>query len=122
MFDLLYDKLLAQGTIEFVSTSFLRGLTFDRSIILVDEASNMVFQELDTIMTRVGQDSKIMFAGDEQQSDIRNSDRNGYRNFSAIIEDMKEMEIVTFDEGDIIRSGLTRSYLIAKRNHGLRVE
>ena len=114
----LYDKLVAQGTFEFYSTSFLRGQTFDRSIIIVDEASNLTFQELDTIMTRVGQDSKIMFAGDMAQSDLRkhNGDREGYHNFEAILEEMDEFEVVEFTIGDIIRSGLVRSYLIAKSN------
>ena len=119
-FDLLYDKLLAQGSIEFASTSFLRGLTFDRSIIIVDEAQNLTFQELDTITTRVGQETKIMFAGDEGQTDIKNGDRNGYHNFSAIVDDMDEVETIEFGIGDIIRSGFARSYIIAKRNHGLR--
>ena len=69
-FDALYDKLLAQGSIEFVSTSFLRGLTFDRSIIICDECQNFTFQELDTITTRVGQNSKIHWAGDEGQTAV----------------------------------------------------
>ena len=114
----LYDKLISQGSLEFYSTSFLRGQTFDRSIIIVDEASNMIFQELDTIMTRVGQDSKICFAGDMAQSDLRktNGDREGYHNFQAILEEMEEFEVIEFDIGDIIRSGLVRSYLIAKTN------
>ena len=116
--DVLYDKLAGQGSLEFYSTSFLRGQTFDRSIIIVDEASNLIFQELDTIMTRVGQDSKICFAGDMAQSDLRkhNGDRDGYHNFQAILGEMKEFEIVEFGIGDIIRSGLVRSYLIAKTN------
>ena len=114
----LYDKLISQGSLEFYSTSFLRGQTFDRSIIIVDEASNMIFQELDTIMTRVGQDSKICFAGDMAQSDLRknNGERDGYHNFEAILEEMVEFEVLEFDIGDIIRSGLVRSYLIAKTN------
>ena len=114
----LYNKLVGQGSLEFYSTSFLRGQTFDRSIIIVDEASNLVFQELDTIMTRVGQDSKICFAGDMAQSDLRkhNGDRSGYHNFQVILEEMEEFEVVEFGIGDIIRSGLVRSYLIAKSN------
>ena len=90
----------------------------DSSIIIVDEASNLVFQELDTIMTRVGQDSKICFAGDMAQSDLRkhNGDRNGYNNFQSILNEMEEFVVVDFDIGDIIRSGLVRSYLIAKTN------
>ena len=117
-FTQLYDKLIGQGSLEFYSTSFLRGQTFDRSIIIVDEASNLVFQELDTIMTRVGQDSKICFAGDMAQSDLRkhNGDRNGYNNFQSILNEMEEFVVVDFDIGDIIRSGLVRSYLIAKTN------
>jgi len=114
----LYDKLISQGSLEFYSTSFLRGQTFDRSIIIVDEASNMIFQELDTIMTRVGQDSRICFAGDMAQSDLRkhNGEQDGYHNFQAILEEMGEFKVLEFDIGDIIRSGLVRSYLIAKTN------
>ena len=114
----LYDKLISQGSLEFYSTSFLRGQTFDRSIIIVDEASNMIFQELDTIMTRVGQDSKICFAGDMAQSDLRKhkGEQDGYHNFQAILDGMDEFEVLEFDIGDIIRSGLVRSYLIAKTN------
>jgi len=121
-FTMLYDKLAGQGSLEFYTTSFLRGQTFDRSIIIVDEASNMIFQELDTIMTRVGQNSKIMFAGDMAQSDLRkhNGDRDGYHNFEAILEEMDEFTVVEFGIGDIIRSGLVRSYLIAKTNMGIR--
>ena len=116
--NVLYSKLIEQGSLEFYSTSFLRGQTFDRSIIIVDEASNMIFQELDTIMTRVGQDSMICFAGDMAQSDLRkhNGDKNGYHNFQVILEEMDEFEVVEFGIGDIIRSGLVRSYLIAKTN------
>ena len=114
----LYNKLIEQGSLEFYSTSFLRGQTFDRSIIIVDEASNLIFQELDTIMTRVGQDTKICFAGDMAQSDLRkhNGDRDGYHNFQAILDEMEEFKIVEFGIGDIVRSGLVRSYLIAKTN------
>ena len=114
----LYDKLISQGSLEFYSTSFLRGQTFDRSVIIVDEASNMIFQELDTIMTRVGQDSKICFAGDMAQADLRktNGEQDGYHNFQAILGEMEEFDVLEFDIGDIIRSGLVRSYLIAKTN------
>ena len=114
----LYSKLIEQGSLEFYTTSFLRGQTFDRSIIIVDESSNMIFQELDTVMTRVGQDSKICFAGDMSQSDLRkhNGDQDGYHNFQAILGEMEEFVVVEFGIGDIVRSGLVRSYLIAKTN------
>ena len=123
-FNELYDKLQAQGSLEFFSTSFLRGQTFDRAIIIVDEAQNMLFQELDTIITRVGQNSKILFAGDDAQTDLRknNGDRDGYHNFQAILNEMPEFDVIEFGFGDIIRSGMVRSYLIAKHNMGLRTD
>ena len=120
----LYDKLIAQGSIQFLTTSFLRGQTFDHSIIICDEFQNMLFHELDTLITRVGQNSKIMFAGDIAQTDLRknNGDRDGYEKFKSIINDMEEFASVEFDFGDIIRSGLVRSYLIAKANLGLKTQ
>ena len=112
----LYDRLVEQGSLEIYTTSFLRGQTFDRAIILCDESSNMNFQELDTVMTRVGQESRICFAGDMSQSDLRknNGDRDGWFNFEAILGEMSEFTTLEFGIGDIIRSGLVRSYLIAK--------
>ena len=120
----LYDMLVAQGTLEFISTSFLRGQTFDRAIILCDEFQNMLFHELDTLITRIGQDSKIMFAGDTAQTDLKksNGDRAGPEKFKVILETMKEFECIDFDFGDIVRSGLVRSYLIAKTNLGSKVQ
>jgi predicted ribonuclease YlaK len=121
-FQMLYDKLIGQGSLEFYSTSFLRGQTFDRSIIIVDESENLLFHELDTVITRVGQESKIMFAGDAAQTDLKknNGDRDGYHQFENILEDMDEFSVVRFGIGDIVRSGLVRSYLIAKTNMGMR--
>ena len=120
----LYDKLIEQGSLQFVSTSFLRGQTFDKAVIICDEFQNMLFHELDTLITRVGQDSRIMFAGDVEQTDLRkhNGDREGVGKFQAILHTMEEFECIDFDFGDIIRSGLVRSYLIAKTNLGLKTE
>jgi len=110
----LYDNLVEQDSIEFVSTSFLRGTTFDRCIVICDECQNFTFQELDTITTRIGQDSTIHWAGDEAQTDLRNGQKDGWYNFQKIIGDMDEGVVVEFGIGDIIRSGWVRSYLIAK--------
>ena len=116
-FDKLYDMLEGQGTIQFISTSFLRGLTFDNSIIICDEMQNMLFHELDTLISRVGQDSKIMFAGDQAQTDLRNGQREGLDKFRNILQTMPDdFALIEMDYGDIIRSGLVRNYLIAKTN------
>ena len=122
-FSMLYDRLKAQGSFYFLSTSFLRGLTFDNSIIIVDECQNLNFHELDTIITRVGQDSKIVFCGDFGQSDLtRLNEKNGLMNFLQILQEMKEFNCTEFDIGDIVRSGFVRSYLIQKTKLGMGIE
>jgi predicted ribonuclease YlaK len=118
-FELLYGNLKTQGTISFWSTSFLRGTTMDNCIILVDEMQNLNFHELDSIITRVGQDCKIIFSGDVQQTDlVRTNERNGILDFQRIIGTMEEFASVEFGVQDIVRSGLVRSYLISKINLG----
>ena len=122
-FSMLYDRLKTQGSFYFLSTSFLRGLTFDNSIIIVDECQNLNFHELDTIVTRVGQDSKIMFCGDFMQTDLsKTSERNGLFDFLRILEEMKEFNCIEFNIGDIVRSGFVRNYLIQKTKLGIGVE
>ena len=122
-FSMLYDRLKAQGSFYFLSTSFLRGLTFDNSIIIVDECQNLNFHELDTIITRVGQDSKIIFCGDFMQTDLtKMGERNGLHDFLRILEEMNEFSCTEFDIGDIVRSGFVRNYLIQKTKLGIGVE
>ena len=122
-FNNLYDKLKGQGTLYFLSTSFLRGLTFDNTIIIVDECQNINFHELDTIITRVGQDSKIVFCGDFDQTDlVHNNEKNGLHNFLRILEEMDEFNCLEFSIGDIVRSGFVRSYLINKIKLGIGIE
>ena len=122
-FQMLYDKLVNQGTLYFLSTSFLRGLTFDNAIIIVDECQNLNFHELDTITTRLGQDSKISFCGDFSQSDLlKTHERNGLWDFLRIAEEMKEFNCTEFTIGDIVRSGFVRNYLIQKTKLGIGME
>tara|TARA_R110002050_G_scaffold110874_3_gene223497 strand:+ start:915 stop:1679 length:765 start_codon:yes stop_codon:yes gene_type:complete len=122
-FSMLYDRLKAQGSFYFMSTSFLRGLTFDNAIIIVDECQNLNFHELDTIITRVGQDSKIIFCGDFGQTDLtRTAEKNGLMNFLQILQEMQEFNCCEFDIGDIVRSGFVRNYLIQKTKLGLGIE
>ena len=122
-FNGLYDKLKAQGSLYFLSTSFLRGLTFDNSIIIVDECQNLNFHELDTIITRVGQDSKIIFCGDFDQTDLlKQNEKNGLHDFLRILEEMEEFNATEFTLGDIVRSGFVRSYLINKTKLGIGME
>ena len=119
-FELLYTNLKAQGTVSFWSTSFIRGTTFDNAILLIDEAQNLNFHELDSIITRVGQDSKIVFCGDAAQTDLQKvSERTGILDFQRILQNMDEFSLIEFNVEDIVRSGLVKSYLINKINLGL---
>lgn len=119
-FEMLYDNLRAQETISFWSTSFIRGVTLDNCIVIVDEFSNLNFHELDSMITRIGEDSKILFCGDITQSDlVKENERSGIHDFIRILQTMKEFSCVEFGIDDIVRSGLVRSYLIAKYNLNL---
>ena len=114
-FSMLYDRLKNQGSLMFLTTSFLRGITLDNAIIIVDQAQNLTFHELDTIITRVGMDSKIMFCGDFFQSDLqKNIDKAGMQHFMKILRGMDSFANIEFTLGDIVRSGMVKEYLISK--------
>ena len=119
-FEMLYANLKAQGTISFWSTSFIRGTTFDNSILIIDEFQNLNFHELDSIITRVGEHSKIFFCGDATQTDlVKTAEKNGIVDFMNIIKNMPSFETVEFQAEDICRSGLVKEYIIAKLELGL---
>ena len=119
-FEMLYENLKAQETISFWSTSFIRGTTLDNAIVIIDECQNLNFHELDSIITRVGQDSKIIFCGDAAQTDLQKiSERTGILDFQRILENMEEFSCIEFGIDDIVRSGLVKSYIINKINLGL---
>jgi predicted ribonuclease YlaK len=119
-FEMLYGNLKTQGTISFWSTSFIRGTTLDNAIIIVDEFQNLNFHELDSIITRVGENTKIMFCGDATQSDlVRTNEKNGIVDFMRILRAMPSFDIVEFGVEDIVRSGLCKEYIIAKTELGL---
>ena len=110
-----YDKLTKQGEIKFVSTSHLRGTTFDDAIIIIDEMQNLTFHELDSIITRVGNNCRVVFCGDYYQTDfVKTTDRAGMHSFMEIIEHMNRFTIVEFTWADIVRSDFVRDYIMTK--------
>lgn len=113
-----YPVLKQKGIIDFTSTSFLRGLTFDKSIILVDECQSMTFHELNTIMTRLGDTSKIIFCGDFRQNDLENHrEKSGLSDFKNILWEVDQFDIVEFNDDDIVRSGLVKAYIQASNKY-----
>ena len=118
-FEMLYGNLKSQETIKFWSTSFLRGTTLDNAIIIVDEFQNLNFHELDSIITRVGENTKICFCGDASQSDLqKTNERNGIIDFMSVLRKMPSFDIIEFGVEDIVRSGLVKEYIIAKMDAG----
>ena len=114
-FEMLYGNLKGQDTIDFWSTSFIRGTTLDRAIIIVDEFQNLNYHELDSIITRIGTDTKIMFCGDATQTDlVKQNEKNGIHDFMRILRIMPSVDIIEFGVEDIVRSGLCKEYLLAK--------
>ena len=119
-FEMLYANLKAQGTISFWSTSFIRGTTFDNAILIIDEFQNLNFHELDSIITRVGENSQIHFCGDATQTDlVKTHERNGIVDFMRIINQMPSFDTIEFQPEDICRSGLVKEYIVAKHELGL---
>jgi phosphate starvation-inducible protein PhoH len=111
-----WNRLEEQHHIEFISTSFIRGMSFDDAIIIVDECQNLCWEEIDTVMTRVGYRSKIIFCGDYRQTDLnkRKNDMSGLLRFFDIAHHMPSFTRIEFTPDDIVRSSLVKDYIIAK--------
>jgi predicted ribonuclease YlaK len=110
-----YEELKMQKRLSFATTSYLRGLTFKNTIIVVDEMQNLNFEELRTVITRVGENTRLIFSGDYRQSDFeRFKDRQGLGNFISILDDMSSFAKVEFDYNDIVRNDLVKEYIIAE--------
>lgn len=113
-----YAMLVDQGSVEFASTSFVRGLTFDDAVIIVDECQNMTWEELDTIITRVGDRSRIIFCGDYRQTDLKKTgDKSGLFKFLDVLKLMKSYDRIEFGVEDIVRSSLVKEYILARTEY-----
>ena len=110
-----WRKLQAAGTVEFISTSFIRGTTISNAIVIVDEMQNLNFHELDSVITRVGQNCRYIMCGDYYQSDFtKENDRSGILKFLSIVEQLQQFSIVEFSWEDIVRSDFVRDYIMTK--------
>ena len=115
-----YDILKTKNIVEFQTTSFVRGITFNDCIVVVDECQNMTYQELDSIITRVGENCRVIFSGDFKQSDLlRNNERTGLLTFMNVLKHMNMFDCIEFTKEDIVRSQLVKSYIIAKEDLGV---
>lgn len=114
-----YDVLKHHKIVDFITTSFIRGITINNAIVVVDECNNMNFHELDSIITRVGSNCQLLFCGDFRQADLpKQSEREGLRHFMNILEKMSCFKHIEFKEDDILRSDLVKQYIIMKDRLG----
>jgi len=111
-----YEVLKSKFLVHFMTTSFIRGITLRNATILVDECQNLTFHELDSIITRVGENCRVIFCGDFRQSDLRS---NGLRDFIRILEAMDCFDLIDFEVKDIVRSAFVKEYITSKEKLGL---
>lgn len=110
-----YEKLVTQGALQFLTTSYIRGTTLRNAIVLVDEMQNLNFHELDSVITRVGENCRFIMCGDYYQSDFeKKNDKDGIVKFLNILDNMKRFKHVEFTWKDIVRSDLVREYIVTK--------
>lgn len=116
-----YDDMVEAGKIQFMPTSFLRGLTWDNAIVVVDEIQNMSWQEIHTIMTRVGKKTRVLVCGDRSQNDLadKRNEESGFDSFLRVANNMKHFDVINFTKDDVVRSGFTKDWIIAKEDLGL---
>ena len=111
-----YGIMKQKNLVEFMTTSFIRGITLRDAVIIIDECQNMSFHELDSIITRMGENCRIIFCGDFRQADLK---QNGMKDFMQILKRMELFDFIDFKVEDIVRSDFVKSYIIAKNELGL---
>ena len=115
-----YDVVKSKNQVEFISTSFIRGTTLTDSIVIVDECQNLTFHELDSIITRLGHNCRLIFCGDFRQTDLwRESEKQGLMNFMKVLSKMSSFDCIEFEKEDIVRSALVKEYILSKLKHGI---
>lgn len=116
-----YEVLKQKNAVEFISTSFVRGITMNNCFVIVDEVNNMTFHELDSVITRIGKSCRVLFCGDFRQSDLtKDQEKNGLKDFMRVIDRLNDFVHVDFLEQDIVRSRLVKEYIIARQKLGLQ--
>ena len=111
-----YGIMKQKNLVEFMTTSFIRGITLRDAVIIIDECQNMSFHELDSIITRMGENCRVIFCGDFRQADLK---QNGMKDFMQILKRMELFDFIDFKVEDIVRSDFVKSYIIAKNELGL---
>lgn len=114
-----YEILKQKGIIEFITTSYIRGITLDDCIVFTDEIQNLTFHELDSVITRTGEGTRLIFSGDVTQTDfIRDSEKAGLKHFMKVVGELRDFTFIEYGISDIVRSDMVRDYIMAKDRIG----
>ncbi len=117
----IYNKLINSNQLEFITTSFIRGTQINDAVVVIDEMQNLNFHELDSVITRIGRNCRVIFSGDYYQSDFKDGyERDGIQRFLRIVERLKHFSVITFDWDDIVRSDFLRDYIMTKEMLGIK--
>jgi phosphate starvation-inducible protein PhoH len=110
-----YNNLKEAEKIKFVPTSFVRGDTWDNAIVIVDEVQSMNWHEINSVVTRLGDNSRIILCGDIAQNDLlmKKNDQSGFRRLLQVTDKMKSFDIATFTRNDIVRSKFVKEWIIS---------
>ena len=109
-----YEVLKKRGMVEFLSSSYLRGLTFDNAIVIVDECQNYTFHEIDTIYTRTGENTQVIFVGDALQMDSGvGKEGSGFNHLVSVAGNLEAFSVHNFGVDDIVRSAKVKSWIVA---------
>ena len=117
-----WNKLIQAGTVAFESTSHLRGTTWNNTVVIIDEMQNLTAHELDSVITRIGRDCRLLMCGDYYQTDfVKDKDKDGILVIMNILTQLKNFTVVEFGWEDIVRSDFVRDYLMTKEMLGIKV-
>jgi len=98
------DILLKEKTVRVMPLAYMRGLTFDKKIVLLDEAQNATVDQIKMFLTRMGINSKIIIMGDVEQTDKKGE--NGLHDSIHRFSSLKEVGLCSFHKADIVRHPL----------------
>jgi phosphate starvation-inducible protein PhoH len=116
-----YEKMKKKGKVKFIPTSFVRGLTWDNAVVIVDEIQNMTFYEINSVITRLGVNSKLIIIGDQIQSDLyrKNNDQSGMQDFLRVVRLIDKIDHINFTSSDIVRGDFVKSWICALEESGI---
>lgn len=112
-------SLIDKGIIKVLPIAFVRGISIDNSIVILDELQNLSFHTFKTLITRIGDRSKYIMMGDVEQIDRRNKGESPLEKIFEIFKDDDVVGTIEFTDKDCIRNPIIPKILSKLRDHGV---